>query len=237
MVKTAVFMAAGRGTRFGKYTELIPKGFIPFKGKAMVVRSIETLLDCGIERIIIGTGYHKEFYEELAKTYPQIECCFSPRFAETNCLYTLWNCREMVGDDDILMLDSDLVYERRGISELLACPHDSAILTAPLTKFQDAYYVEQKPDGQFIAWSKDRKAINPCGELVGIHKLSNAFYKAVCDYYTPIVEEQPNLSYEPVFTEVSLHTHPIYICKVDPLVWYEIDDEADLRFAEENINL
>ena len=146
-----------------------------------------SLLDCGIERIIIGTGYHKEFYEELAKTYPQIECCFSPRFAETNCLYTLWNCREMVGDDDILMLDSDLVYERRGISELLACPHDSAILTAPLTKFQDAYYVEQNPDGQFIAWSKDRNAINPCGELVGIHKLSNAFYKAVCDYYTPIV--------------------------------------------------
>ena len=235
MVKTAVIMAAGKGTRFGKFTETIPKGFIPFKGKAMVERSIETLFACGIERVIIGTGYHKEFYEALAAKDPRIVCCFSPRYATTNCLYTLWNCRGLVGDDDILMLDGDLVYEPRAITELLNCPFDSAILTAPLTKFQDAYYVEQDKDCRFIAWSKDRNAIQPCGELVGIHKLSNAFYKAVCDYYTPIIEEQPNLSYEPVFTELSLHTHPIYICKVDPLVWYEIDDENDLRFAEENI--
>ena len=237
MVKTAVIMAAGMGTRFGKYTETIPKGFIPFNGKAMVLRSIETLIDCGIEKIIIGTGYKKEAYEAICKDYPQVVCCHSPRYAETNCLYTLWNCRDLVGDDDILMLDSDLVFERRAISELLACPHDSAILTAPLTKFQDAYYVEQNTEGQFIAWSKDRNAINPCGELVGIHKLSSAFFKAVCDYYTEIVDQQPKLSYEPVFTEVSLHTLPIYICKVDPLVWYEIDDEADLKFAEENISL
>lgn len=235
MVKTAVIMAAGMGTRFGKYTETIPKGFIPFKGKAMVLRSIETLISCGIEKIIIGTGYKKEVYEALSETYPQVVCCHSPRYAETNCLYTLWNCRDMVGDDDILMLDSDLVYERKAISELIACKHSSAILTAPLTKFQDAYYVEEDSDGRFIDWSKDRSALNPCGELVGIHKLSNSFYRAVCDYYSGIVDEQPKLSYEPVFKEISLHTCPIHICKVFPLDWYEIDDEKDLLFAEQNV--
>lgn len=237
MFRTAVIMAAGMGTRFGSYTEKIPKGFIPFKGKAMVLRSIDTLIDCGIERIIIGTGYRKEAYEEICKDYPQVVCCHSPRYAQTNCLYTLWNCRFLVGDDDILMLDSDLVFERRAISELLDCRFDSAILTAPLTKFQDAYYVEQDETGRFVDWSKDRNALNPCGELVGIHKLSNAFFKAVCSYYDGIVDAQPKLSYEPVFKEVSLRTLPIYICKVDPLVWYEIDDEADLRFAESNIIL
>ena len=55
-IKTAAIMAAGLGTRFGRYTENIPKGFIEAGGKPMVVRSIETLLDCGIDRIIIGTG-------------------------------------------------------------------------------------------------------------------------------------------------------------------------------------
>ena len=29
MIRTAVIMAAGMGTRFGQYTEKIPKGFIP----------------------------------------------------------------------------------------------------------------------------------------------------------------------------------------------------------------
>ena len=79
-------MAAGMGTRFGQMTEDIPKGFIPFKGEPMIVRSIKTLIDCGIDRIVIGTGYKKEKYEELAAHYPQIECVFSPRYAETNSM-------------------------------------------------------------------------------------------------------------------------------------------------------
>ena len=56
-------MAAGLGTRFGHYTELVPKGFVEVGGKPMIIRSIETLLSCGIERIILGTGYKKEAYE------------------------------------------------------------------------------------------------------------------------------------------------------------------------------
>ena len=72
-------MAAGMGTRFGQYTEKIPKGFVECGGISMVERSIQTLVACGIERIIIGTGYHKERYEALQQQYPQIECVFSPR--------------------------------------------------------------------------------------------------------------------------------------------------------------
>ena len=36
-IHTAVIMAAGLGTRFGKMTENMPKGFVPFKGEPMVV--------------------------------------------------------------------------------------------------------------------------------------------------------------------------------------------------------
>ena len=69
--KTAVIMAAGLGTRFGQMTEKMPKGFVPFKGEPMVVQSIKTLITCGIERIVIGTGYKKEAYEALQKVFPQ----------------------------------------------------------------------------------------------------------------------------------------------------------------------
>ena len=131
MVRTAVIMAAGMGTRFGNMTEKIPKGFIPFKGKPMVVRSIETLIACGIERIIIGTGYKKEAYEELAKQYPQIQCVYSPRYAETNSMYTLFNNRAAIGNDDFLLLESDLVFEQRAIRELIDSSFSSAMLITP----------------------------------------------------------------------------------------------------------
>jgi len=237
MIRTAVIMAAGMGTRFGKYTELVPKGFVEVNGMPMVIQSIETLISCGIERIIIGTGYHKEAYETLCADYPEVICCHSPRYAETNCLYTLWNCRELIGDEDFLMLDSDLIYEPKAITSLIECKYPSAILTTPVKKFQDSYFVEEDKHHRFIKWSKNYDELNACGELIGIHKLSNKFFKEVCREFESNLAQNEKSSYEPFFQKVSNTTCPIYILKVDDLIWYEIDDEADLKVAEESVHV
>ena len=237
MIKTAVFMAAGLGTRFGEQTELKPKGFIPFKGIPMVERSIQTLIDCGIKRIIIGTGYHKEYYEALADKYPGIECSFSPRFAETNSMYTLWNCREAIGDDSFILLESDLVFVKRAITGLLECPYDSAMLITPVTKFQDQYYVQMNENCKLINCSVNKDEIQPSGELVGIHKIGNAFYKILCSEYEKIVDQKPKLGYEFQLLDVSQRITPMHVLKLENLQWYEIDDEQDLKYAEENIKI
>lgn len=235
MTKTAVIMAAGMGTRFGSMTEERPKGFIEAGGKAMVVRSIETLISCGIERIIIGTGYLRECYEELAKQYPQIVCCFSPRYAETNSMYTLYNCRETVGDDDFLLLESDLVFERRAITALMECPHPDVMLITPVTKFQDQYYVESNAEGTLTNCSTDKTQVKAKGELVGIHKLSNTFYQKMCADYALKVDSMPKLGYEYQLLHMSQHGSPVYVLCEEGLKWYEIDDIDDLKFAEEHI--
>ncbi len=235
MIKTAVIMAAGMGTRFGSMTEERPKGFIEAGGQPMVVRSIETLISCGIERIIIGTGYLREAYEELAKRYPQIVCCFSPRYAETNSMYTLYNCREMVGDEDFLLLESDLVFERRAITALLECEHPDVMLITPVTKFQDQYYVECDQEGTLTNCSTDKTQVRAKGELVGIHKLSNTFYKKMCADYETKVGELPKLGYEYQLLHMSQEILPVYVLCEEGLKWYEIDDIDDLRYAEENI--
>lgn len=230
-------MAAGMGTRFGHYTDMIPKGFIPYKGKPMVIRSIETLIDCGIEKIIIGTGYHKEHYEALTQQYPQVQCVFSPRFAETNSMYTLWNCREAIGEDDFLLLESDLVFERKAISSLIECPYGFAMLITPVTKFQDQYYVQMNEKCELINCSVNKDEMEPSGELVGIHKISNSFYKILCSEYEKIVEKKPKLGYEFQLLDVSQRVTPIHVLKLDNLQWYEIDDEKDLKYAERNIKI
>ena len=235
MTKTAVIMAAGMGTRFGSMTEERPKGFIEAGGKAMVVRSIETLISCGIERIIIGTGYLRECYEALAAQYPQIACCFSPRYADTNSMYTLYNCREMIGDDDFLLLESDLVFERRAISALLDCPQPDVMLITPVTKFQDQYYVERNAVGVLTNCSVNKDEVSVSGELVGIHKLSNTFYKKMCADYASKVDELPKLGYEYELLSMSKEISPVYVLCEEGLKWYEIDDIDDLQYAEEHV--
>lgn len=235
MVKTAVIMAAGMGTRFGDRTELIPKGFVPAGGIPMVERSIATLKTCGIERIIIGTGYHREHYEALAERVDGIECVFSPRFAETNSMYTLWNCREVIGDDDFLLLESDLVFEQKAISSLIECPNATTMLITPVTKFQDQYYVESDENNILTRCSVKKDELNAKGELVGIHKLSNKFYKQMCEDYAKIVEENPKLGYEYELLSMSQRISPVFVLNVPGLLWYEIDDVDDLAYAEEHI--
>lgn len=236
MVKTAVIMAAGMGTRFGQYTEKIPKGFIECGGISMVERSIRTLIACGIERIIIGTGYHKERYEALCETYPQIECVFSPRYAETNSMYTLYNCRDVVGNDDFLLLESDLIFEKKAITSLMECSEPDVMLITPVTKFQDQYYVEYRESNhQLTRCSTVESDLDAKGELVGIHKLSSSFFRLMCEDYAKKVDELPKLGYEYQLLTMSQTLRKVYVLKVEGLKWYEIDDPDDLAYAEKNI--
>ena len=234
-VETAVIMAAGLGTRFGKMTETVPKGFVECGDRSMVERSIQTLLVCGIKRIIIGTGYLKEKYEALKEVYPQIECVFSPGYAETNSMYTLWNCREVIGDDDFLLLESDLVFEKKAITALLECPEPDVMLITPVTKFQDQYYVEYGEGNRLTRCSTVETELDAKGELVGIHKLSNKFYRVMCEDYAKKVEEKPKLGYEYELLTMSQEIMKVYVLRVEGLKWYEIDDVDDLNYAEQHV--
>lgn len=235
MINTAVIMAAGLGTRFGKMTEERPKGFIEVGGISMIERSIETLISCGIEQIIIGTGYLKECYEALSEKYSQVKCVFSPRYAETNSMYTLYNCREAIGDKSFLLLESDIIFNANAINELLSEPHPDVMLITPVLKFQDQYYVEYDEKGTLQNCSTDKTALNVKGELVGIHKLSSSFFCKMCDEYSLIVNEKPKMGYEYMLLNMSQQCEPVYVHNSSNVVWYEIDDEQDLHYAEENI--
>lgn len=265
MIDTAVIMAAGKGTRFGSRTNAMPKGFIEFKGKSMIERSIYNLLSVGIERIIIGTGYHREWYEDLANSYPQIVTVFSPLFAESNSMETLFQCRYAIGEKDFLLLESDLVYEPRALKLLIEDSHQDIMLASDVIKFQDQYYIAVDEYLDLLKCSTDKKALidetgeEPYGELVGIHKISNKFYREMIEDYERNRSKYIKRGYEFEIEDVAtsheyisasyagengeiptIHTRlphrlPMYVLKPKALQWYEIDDEEDLRFAENNV--
>lgn len=231
---TAVILAAGLGTRFGDLTQAMPKGFIKVAGKSMIERSIEALIRCGIDTIYIGTGYKSDMYEALCNIYPQIKCCFSPRYAETNSMYTLFNMRNMIGKDDFLLLESDIIYEDVAITTINNDIHPNIMLITPVVKFQDQYYVEYDESYNLKNCSVNKTDLNPKGELVGIHKISNNFYNRICDDYETIKDESPKLGYEYQILSSSKQ-EPVYVLKMESLKWYEIDDVSDLEYAENKV--
>ena len=236
MIKTAVILAAGAGSRFGAHTQAKPKGFVSVGDAPMVVKSIENLLRAGISKIIIGTGYQSFFYDNLAKTYPQIVCCKSDKYAETNSMYTLYCCSDLIGDDDFLLLECDLIYECKALTILMDSAYPDVMLATPFVKQQDGYYLFANDEGFLSDCSTDVSIREKSkGELVGIHKLSNNTYKKLHDWYGAIWQKQPKLGYEFALLEMSKQGEKIFVQKENRLFWYEIDDEADLLYAEKNV--
>lgn len=228
MVKNAVILAAGLGSRLKGRTELQPKGFLELKGESLIERSINNLLNAGIENIYLGTGYLSEVYENFAKNYPQITCIKSDKYRETSSMYTLYNMRDQV-TSDFLLLESDLLYEPEALNYLINCDKEDAILASGETNSNDEVYIEADSDNNLIAMSKDHSKLkNIYGELVGISKVSIDRYKKMCLEFEEL--NNPKIDYEYIMVSTTKHS-PYFVKKVDDLVWCEIDDEDHLDRA------
>lgn len=57
----------------------------------------------------------------------------------------------------------------------------------------------------------------------------------MCANYERTMKNQPKLGYEYQLLHMSRNIYPFYVLKVEGLKWYEIDDESDLEYAEQNI--
>jgi NDP-sugar pyrophosphorylase family protein len=59
-LRTALLMAAGRGTRLGSLTAKTPKPLLEVAGKPLLARIVEGLIDAGLTRFVVVTGYRGE---------------------------------------------------------------------------------------------------------------------------------------------------------------------------------
>ncbi|HEX6882207.1 MAG TPA: NTP transferase domain-containing protein, partial [Planctomycetota bacterium] len=156
-VRQALILGAGLGARLKEVGARAPKGFLELGDRPIVAESIERLAAEGIERIVIATGHHAERYAELAaRVRPGlVTTVHNPRYAESGSLYSLWCAREQIAEGDFLLLESDIVYERRALRALLDHPAPDLLLVSEPTGARDEVWVEAR-DGKLVNMSKDR---------------------------------------------------------------------------------
>lgn len=237
MIRQAVIMAGGLGSRLKGRTASMPKGFIEIDGLAIVESSVRKLFAAGIEEVIIGTGHCGEWYERLAKRYPCVALAKNERYAETGSMGTLARCVPLVRGD-ALILESDLIYDEIGLHVLINDPRRNLILASGATKSGDEVYLEADGDGNLVRHSKDRARLaSVYGELVGITKLTKATLDAMAEYCAEHIGDQPKMEYEAAMTAVSSADARgrIAIRKVEHYAWREIDDETHLEMATRDI--
>ena len=60
MIKRAIILSAGQGSRLLPLTESLPKCLIAFSGKTLLEWQVNALIKGGIERIDVVTGFMTE---------------------------------------------------------------------------------------------------------------------------------------------------------------------------------
>jgi choline kinase len=245
MIRTAVILAAGMGTRLAGELNDRPKGFLQVGDRPIIEESIECLAAAGIRDVVIVTGHHAEYYESLKRETEtgenaravSVRTVHNPRFAESGSMYSLYCARDAV-DQAFLLLESDLIYEPRALRELLGHPAEDAILLSGPTGAGDEVYVATR-DGRLAGMSKRPDTLEGvgeiAGELVGISKISDPLFRVMVRIADQAFADSLHYDYE-TDCLVAAGVERSIACPVVPdLVWSEIDDPDHLRRARETV--
>ena len=213
-VKQAVILAAGRADDFGK-----PVGMLDIQDFKLIDRTIGILKENGITKIVIVTGYKSEEYEEYFKNSKNVKLVKSDIYKWTGTMHSLSLAKEYV-DDDFLLIENDLVFEKRAIKELVESPERDCILFTNESGSGDEAFVEIR-DNHLFKMSKDIHQFNRIdGEMIGITKISYKLYQMMLEEFKGNVN--PYLNYEYVLLDVA-RNYNIGFVKIDDLAWGDAD--------------
>ncbi len=228
---TAVILAAGLGERLRSVQMDEPKGFIAIGGGAIIARSLTQLTAAGVRDIVLVAGWREESYRALlAAQFPAVRLAINPDYATTGSLASLLiGCEGVAGD--VLVVESDLLYESRARGALLAAPRRRTLLARGRTGSGGVVGVYARV-ARLAHLSKQAWGGAPrVGELVGLTRLSRRLAQA-------LVGAASNLTlaahYEDGLNAVCAQQAVDILC-LDDLAWCEIDDAAQLARARNEI--
>lgn len=235
-VDTAVILAAGVGSRLSSELDDRPKGLLVLGERPIIEESVAKLSRAGIERVILVTGYMRSAYEEFARTFPGlVTTTHNELYRESGSMYSLYCARDQL-DCDFLLLESDLIYERRALTEVLDCDADSCVLLSDWSHSGDEVFVYVR-DGRLVDMSKDRASLPdaPTGELVGITKVSAELFRHMEAFAGNAFRQDLMVDYETDCLVGVAPLHPVRCRVAEGLLWAEIDDPGHLARARQSV--
>ena len=238
----SIILAAGMGKRLKKYTKDGTKCMVPVNGKPIIDYTLESLSKAGIKKITVVIGYKGEKLKNYIKDkYPYLEINFieNPVYDKTNNIYSLFLAKDVLVEDDTILLESDLVFKPEIISDLVnSCEENLAVLS-PFESWMDGTVAlidgENNISGLIGKENFNWENKNEYYKTVNIYKFSKDFSRK---YYIPFLQAYiesygKNEYYEQVLKVIAfLDSTNLKAHIVDGKNWYEIDDGADLSIAE-----
>lgn len=238
----ALILAAGTGSRLGKYTQENTKCMLVINGQTLIMQALDKLNNVGITKLVLVVGYKKNnLIKHLGTQYKniKIEYVENPIYNKTNNIYSLYLAKDKLAQDDTILLESDLLFEEKIISDLINDERKSLAVVDKYQAWMDGTAVTLSDNDDILGFYGKKgfrfQDVDQYYKTVNIYKFSKDFSG---DVYIPFLEAYSkamgdNEYYESVLRVIlMLEEQELKALKLNGEKWYEIDDVQDKANAE-----
>lgn len=184
----ALILAGGKSTRLYPLTISTPKCLLVVGGKTILDHQIEGLLSAGVSELVLVVGCHKEkIIDHLtSKKYPlSITYVENNEYETTQPIMGLFCAREhLVGP--IIFSHCDALFSADAIKDLLADPHETALLYKKGVWDEEAGKIILDSGGRVRELGKHIEQERATGEYLQTAKFGVAF----CKKLTEVLDER-----------------------------------------------
>lgn len=241
-----VILAAGMGKRLVQYTNEQTKCMVKVCGISLIERLLNQICRYNVDEIVIVTGYKKsiliDYMDSIILKYNisiPVKYIDNKDYAVTNNIYSLYLARNELLENDVMLFESDLIFDDDIIKQVFTSKHKNFALVAPYKEWMDGTIITL--DNEYNITSFIPKESFDYGDKSKYYKTAN-IYRLSKEFssqeYVPFLEayiksKGLNEYYEQVLSVIiSMGSKS---CKAEVIKsgsWYEIDDANDLHIAE-----
>lgn len=243
----AVILAAGMGSRLGKYTQNATKCMIKVNEQTLLERIFDSLRLAEIRKAVIVTGHCADelmkHASEAARDNIEVTFIHNDNYSTTNNIYSLYLAAKYMSADDTILFESDLIFDKTIVKDIVEHPYPNLVTVSKFESWMDGTVTTFDSNGNVLAFiDKSSFNWNNCGQYyktVNIYKLSADFFKG---WYLPFLEAYikscgNNAYYEMVLKVITnICSTQLKVFDVTGKKWYEIDTPQDLQTAETLFN-
>ncbi|MBN4016554.1 phosphocholine cytidylyltransferase family protein [Rhodospirillaceae bacterium AH-315-P19] len=237
----AIMLAAGVGSRLGS-GDSTPKVLLAFAGQTLLERHVAILKAAGLESLTLGVGYKAEqIAAEIVRLNAQTFVRFRPNpDYRKGSIATLWALKDAVlAGGPVLLMDGDVLYDRRLIARLLASSHENCFLLDRDVEAGEEPVKLGVKDGRLVDFNRQMaKPHDFYGESVGFFRFSPEIAaKILAHVERRLGQDETDIWYEEAIRDTLLSepAGTFGFEDITGLPWTEIDFPEDVRKAEEEI--
>ena len=142
------------GKRLGELTSNNTKCMVEVNGVRLIDRLLGQLSTLSLERVVIVVGYEADkLIAHIGNRYSdslKIEFIRNDIYYKTNNIYSLALAKQMLAEDDTLLIESDLIFEDKLFSLILGNSYPNLALVAKYQTWMDGTMVRIDDDCNIV---------------------------------------------------------------------------------------